>query len=55
MGDFYRRHVISALDKDQPVGSLAGGSVMERSIDGECHGTVRQQSESGLSTAQRHT
>ena len=51
MGDFYpAQHVISALDKDPAfdcrfTGRRIGDLAAERSIDGKCHGTVRQQSE----------
>lgn len=49
MGDFHSaQHVISALDKDPAfdrglTGWRIGDLAAERSIDGECHGTVRQQ------------
>jgi len=51
MGDFYpAQHVISALDKNPALdrgltGRRIGDLAAERSIDGECHGTIRQQSE----------
>jgi len=51
MGDFYpAQHVISALDKDPAfdrgfAGRRIGDLAAERSIDSQCHGTVRQQSE----------
>jgi hypothetical protein len=51
MGDFYPpQHVISALDEDPAfdlrfIGRRIGDLATERSIHGECHGTVRQQAE----------
>jgi hypothetical protein len=51
MGDFYPpQHAISALDEDPAFDRRLTGRrirdlAAERSIDGECRGTVRQQSE----------